>query len=168
MEAGQGHNHGNGMRRRGSRGSAEIMVIQMTSAFRADSYSLGNRTTVKLYGEDYHRTKRYSPAIFNGSLKSKINGKPDKRSISTSHVERHNLTMRMSMRRFTNAFSKKIEHHIDSLSLLRILQFLPHPQNLAGVPCDGSGLDRSVVGFIRYCRPDRSGTPKAEEARSLQ
>lgn len=77
---------------------------------------------IKLYGGDgvKEREVRYSPAVCNGTIKERVNGKPDPKNISTSYVERQNLTMRMSMRRFTrltNAFSKKIENHICAVSL---------------------------------------------------
>jgi transposase-like protein len=63
--------------------------------------------------------RRYSPAICTGATKQVVCGAPDMDKISTSHVERSNLTLRMGSRRFTrltNAFSKKFENHMHAVS----------------------------------------------------
>jgi IS1 family transposase len=99
---------------------------------------------VKIYGAEHKGEKRYSPAKFISSRKTPISGNPDEKHISTSFVERQNLTMRMHMRRFTrltNAFSKKLENHAHSVTLHQMFyNFARIHQTLRVTPAMAAGV----------------------------
>ena len=106
---------------------------------------------VKLYGalENSSPEKRYSPAECTGTKTMKVSGNPDEKHISTSYVERQNLTMRMHMRRFTrltNAFSKKIENHCHAIALHFVYyNFCKVHKTLRVTPAMEAGLTKEVM-----------------------
>lgn len=102
----------------------------------------------KLYSNPKGGEGKYSPGECCGARKSKVIGKPSKDKISTSYVERQNLTMRMSMRRFTrltNAFSKKVENLSHAVALhFMFYNFGRIHQTLRVTPAMEAGLTDRV------------------------
>lgn len=102
---------------------------------------------VKIYGGEQTEV-RYSPAECLGTQKEAISGNPNRELISTSYVERQNLTMRMSMRRFTrltNAHSKKIENHIHAIALhYMYYNFVRIHSSLRCTPAMAAGVSKKL------------------------
>ena len=109
----------------------------------------------KIYGAPAEDHKRYSPATCIGCDMKVVSGDPDPKHVSTSFVERQNLSMRMSIRRFTrltNAFSKKIENHAASVAIwFMYYNFCRVHQTLRVTPAMESGLANHVWSIEELC-----------------
>jgi IS1 family transposase len=105
----------------------------------------------KVYSESPDRgpERKYSPGVCVGQKKIAVFGMPDGKHVSTSHVERQNLTMRMSMRRFTrltNAFSKKVDNHCAALALYFVhYNFCRTHKSLRVTPAMAAGLTDTLM-----------------------
>ena len=133
---------------------------------------------MKLYGslrDAKDAARRYSPAECTGIIKRRVEGNPDPAAVSTSFVERQNLTMRMGMRRFTrltNGFSKKIENHLHMLALYFChYNFVRIHKTLKVTPAMAAGVDSRlrdmewIVSLIdaRAAKPNRPKTYRKKQ-----
>jgi IS1 family transposase len=109
----------------------------------------------KIYGAPTENETRYSPATCIGCDMKVVSGDPDPKHVSTSYVERQNLTMRMHMRRFTrltNGFSKKVDNHRHSVALhYMFYNFCRIHQTLRCTPAMEAGLTDHVWSLEELC-----------------
>jgi len=124
---------------------------------------------VKLYGPSADGTagtaeRKYSPGECTGTRKQAITGRPEKGHVSTSYVERQNLTMRMHMRRFTrltNAFSKKFENHAHMVALYTVwYNFVRQHKTLRVSPAMAANLADRLWSMEDVALLVENATPK--------
>ena len=136
----------------------QLTTDGLTSYLEAVTDSFGSQIDfaqlVKIYGREGNAAsteKKYSPAECIGCKKNVVSGNPDPAHISTSFVERQNLTMRMHMRRFTrltNAFSKKIENHCFAIALHFVYyNFVKLHKTLRITPAMAAGLTKRFMSI---------------------
>ncbi len=135
---------------------------------------------IKLYGEPTGQKgheRKYSPSECTGTKEQRVEGSPDPKYVSTSHVERQNLTMRMHMRRFTrltNAFSKKFENHMHMVALYTVwYNFIRIHKTLRVTPAMEAGLSETVWDMddlvaIMEERAPKPGRPKTYKKRGTE
>ena len=130
---------------------------------------------IKMYEGDSGKRapaeRRYSPAVCTGTQTQKITGSPDPAHISTSFIERQNLTVRMSLRRFTrltNAFSKKLDNHKAAVALHYMhYNFVRIHQSLRVTPAMEAGVSdhvwsiEEIVGLLDWAA---APPPRAEDS----
>lgn len=131
---------------------------------------------VKLYGEGPQSETRYSPAECIGFRKDIVAGRPVRADISTSHVERSNLSMRMHIRRYTrltNAHSKKFENHCHMVALYTVwYNFVRINKAVKMAPAMAAGVSKTlwtmdnIVGLIDAAAP-KSGPRGSYKKRAV-
>jgi hypothetical protein len=109
--------------------------------------------------------RRYSPAQCIGADQKVVSGDPDPKHVSTSYVERHNLIMRMGMRRFTrltNGFSKKIENHAAMVSIHAVYyNFARIHKTLRITPAMAAGLSDHIWSLEEIVQMAGNYLPKS-------
>ena len=124
--------------------TSDGLAAYMDAIVKAFGENVDYAKLIKYYGQEPGGERRYSPAICTGCEKREMIGSPDPKHVSTSFIERQNLTMRMGIRRFTrltNAFSKKVENHAAAVSLhMMYYNFGRSHQTLKTSPAVAAGV----------------------------
>ena len=126
---------------------------------------------VKIYGSSPDEKRiRYSSSNIIGARREAVSGSPDEKGISTSYVERQNLTMRMAMRRFTrltNGFSKKVENLDHAVSLhFMYYNFARIHKSLRVTPAMEAGISdhvwtlEEIAALVAVEAPQKRGSYK--------
>ncbi len=132
--------------------SSDGLQVYLGAVGRAFQGRVDYAQLVKIYGEAPESAKgRYSPAECIGAKKIPIIGRPDERFVSTSYVERHNLTMRMHMRRMTrltNGFSRKVANHAYMIALYTVwYNWIRTHKTLRVTPAMAANLTDKLMAF---------------------